>query len=153
MKTKERHISTEKKLIIGIIIGIILLAGLLYLFHTRWNGLYIVNNVPTSFVGVGIIIVISLTICTIFVLGFILLGIHFPPQFESEKQIKNLPNDFVNVDIKKFDNFSLSKFISRDDISCIAKLDEDGKITYSFNVKVKFYQTDDYELFLKYFDI
>lgn len=153
MKTKKRHISTEKKLIIGIILGIILLACLLYIYHNHWKGLYIVDNVPTSLVGVGIIIIISLTICTLFVLGAILLGIHFPHQSESEKRIKSLPNNFVNVAIKEFDNLPLSKFVSREDISCIAKLDEDGKVTYSFNLKAKFYKTDDYELFLKHFDI
>lgn len=153
MKTKERHISTEKMLIIGIIVGIIILASLLYIYHNHWEGLYIVDNVPTSLAGIGIIILISLSICTIFVLSFSLLVIRFPHESESEKRIKNLPNDFVNVDIKEFDNLPLSKFVSRDDISCIAKLDPDGKVTYSLNIKAKFHQTDDYELFLKYFNV
>lgn len=89
MKKDKRHITT-KKLIIGIVITIIVLSCLLYLYHNCWKGVYIVNDVPTSFVGVGIIIIISLTICTVFVLGGILLGIRFPPPAESEKQTKNI---------------------------------------------------------------
>lgn len=153
MKTKERHISTVTKLIIGITVVFIFLASLVYLYHSHWKGIYFVNDVPTSLVGVGIIALISFTICTMIVLGAILLGHYFPHKSESEKQIKNLPNKFVNVDIKDFDNLPLSKFVSKDDISCAAKLDEDGKVTYSFNIKPKFYQTDDYELFLKHFDV
>lgn len=153
MKTKERHISAKKFLIIGILVGIIVLAVLLYCYHNHWNGLYIVDNAPTSLVGVGIIAIISIMFCTIFSLIGFLLGIYFPPKAESEKHIKNLPNDFVNVDIKDFDNLPLSKFVSRGDISCIAKLDENGKIIYSFNIKPNHYQTDDYELFLKHFEL
>ena len=85
MKTKKRHISTVKKLIIGIILGIILLTSLLFIYHNHWNGLYIVDNVPTSLLGIGIIIIIFLTICTVFVLGSILIGIHFLSQSESKK--------------------------------------------------------------------
>jgi len=90
MKKEKRHISFEKKLIIGIVIAIIILAILLYLYHNCWKGVYIVNDVPTSFVGVGIIIIISLTICTVFVLGGILLGVRFPPPSESDKRSKNI---------------------------------------------------------------
>ena len=153
MKNKERHISTKKKLIIGLIIGIAILACFLYLYHNHWKWLYFVDDVPTSLLGVGIIILISGTICTVSVLGALLLGLCFPHQSESEKKIKKLPNDFVTVGIKDFENFPLSKFISREDISCTAKLDEDGKVTYSFNIESKSYQTDDYELFLEHFDV
>ena len=90
MKKQKRHISTEKKLIIGIVIAIISLSSLLYLYHNDWKGVYIVNDVPTSFVGVGIIIIISLTICTVFVLAGVLLGILFPSKPESQKQTKNI---------------------------------------------------------------
>ncbi len=90
MKKEKRHISLEKKLIIGIVIALIILTSLLYLYHNYWKGVYIVNNVPTSFVGVGIIIIISLTICAVFIQGGILLGVHFPPQPEIEKQNKNI---------------------------------------------------------------
>ncbi len=153
MKTKMRHSSTKKKLINGLIIGIILLASLLYVYHNHWNGLYIVDNVPTSITGVGIIIIISLAICSIFVLVAFLLRIYFPYQSSSQNQIKNLSDKFVNVTIKDFDSFPLAKFISKDDISCIAKLDEYGKVTYSFNMKAKFHQTDDYDQFIKHFDV
>lgn len=153
MEKQKRHISTKKKILIGIVIAILIFAGLLYLYHNHWNGLYIVDNVPTSLTGVGIIILMSFTLCTIFVLWIILFVIHFPPQSVSEKQIKKLPSDFVNVQIKDLDNIPLSKFISRDDISCIAKLDEDGKVNYSFHLKPKIYKTEDYELFLENFDV
>ena len=153
MKTKERHISSKKKLIIGMFIGITLLCILIYFYHKYWNGLHIVNNIPVSITGVGIIFTIFLTFCTIFVLGGILLAIYFPCQPESEKLIKNLPNNFVNVAIKDFDSLPLSKFISKEDISCVAKLDEDGKVSYSLNITAKFHKTDDYDLFLKHFNI
>lgn len=153
MKNKNRHISTEKKLIIVIVIVILIFAGLLYLYHNHWNGLYIVDNVPTSLEGVGIIVFMSFTMCTIFVLGITLFVIHFPPQSVSEKQIKNLPNNFVNVQFKDFDKILLSKFVSKDDIFCTAKLDEDGKVNYSFHLKPKIYKTEDYELFLENFDV
>ncbi len=151
MESKKRHNLNKRKLIIGLIFCVILLSSLLYFYHNHWNGLYIVNNIPTSITGVGIIIVISLTICTVFVLGGFLLGIYFPA--ESKKKLTNLSDKFVSVAIKDFDNFPLAKFISKDDISCIAKLGADKKVSYSFNVKAKFYQTDDYELFLKHFDV
>ena len=151
MESKKRHNLTKRKLIIGLIFCVILLSSLLYFYHNHWNGLYIVNSIPTSITGVGIIIVISLTICTVFVLGGFLLGIYFPT--ESDKKFTNLSDKFVNVAIKDFDSFPLAQFISKDDISCIAKIGEDGKISYSFNLETKFYQANDYELFLKHFDV
>ena len=153
MQTTKRRNSTVKKLIIGLIVSIILLACLLYLYHNHWKELYIVNNIPTSLTGVGIIIIISLTMCTILVSGGFLLNIYFPGQTTSQKQILNLSDNFANVAIKDFDNFPLAKLISKDDISCIAKLSEDGKVIYSFNLKAKLYQTEDYEMILKYFDV
>lgn len=89
MKKQKRHISIKKNLSIGIVITLIVLISLLYLYHNCWKGVYIVNDVPTSFVGVGIIIVIGLTFCTIAVLGGILLDICFPSKSESKKQTKN----------------------------------------------------------------
>lgn len=79
---KKRHIYW---LTTGLIVGIVLLASLLYLFHNHWKGVYIVDNVPTSLTGVWIIVGISLVICTVFVLGSILLGICFPDKSKSEK--------------------------------------------------------------------
>lgn len=149
MKTKKRHISTEKKLLSGVIASTILLFGLLYLYHNYWDGVYIVDSVPTSILGIVIIIVISLTICTMFVFGGFLFGISFP--MGTKKQPTNLCDEYTNVTIKDFDSFPLAKFISKDDISCIAKIDTDGKISYSFNLRAKLYQTDDYELFSTYF--
>lgn len=153
METKKHQISITKKLVVGLIITIILFSSLLYLYHNHWKDVYVVDNVPTSLTGVGIIVIMSITLCSIIVLVALLFGALLPYQSESEKKIKNLSDSFVNVTIKDFDSFPLSKFISRDDISCIAKLDENGKVSYSFNLKAKICQTDDYELFLKHFDI
>lgn len=153
MKKQKRRISIEKKLFAGIVIAILVLATLLYFYHNCWTGVYIIDEVPTSFVGVGIIFIISLVILTIFVLGALIFAIHFPSQTESEKQIQKLSKDFVNVQFKDFDNIPLSKFISKDDIFCTAKLDEDGKVIYTFYLKSKIYETKDYELFLKHFDV
>ena len=152
MKKEKRHISIEWRLIIGIIIAILISASLLYIYHNYWEGRFIVNNVPTSMAGVGIIILISLSFCAIFILVMTLLVIRFPVQSESEKQIKKLPHNFVNVHFKDFDNFTLSKFVSSEDITCFAKLDEDGKVVYSLQLNVEL-NTDDYELFLQYFEI
>lgn len=89
MKNKKRHISLEKKLIIALVIAIIIFACLLYVYHNYWKGVYIINNVATSFTGVVIVIVMSLTIFTVCVLGGLLLSILFPAQTESEKQNKS----------------------------------------------------------------
>ena len=153
MKTEKRNVSNDKKLIIGIVITLIILSCLLYFYHNYWKHVYIVNNVPTSITGVLIIIVISLTICTVLLLGGILLSVHIPGNQVNEKQMQNLSNDFVKLAIKDFDTFPLAKFISKEDISCIAKLDEKGNIVYSLNITTKLCQTRDYELFLKHFDI
>jgi len=83
---KKRHISAKKGLIIGILVGIILLASLLYLYHNQWKGVYVVDNVPTSLTGVGIIIGISAVICAIFVLGGFLLAVCFPDKSKSENK-------------------------------------------------------------------
>lgn len=80
MKRQNRHISNVKKLIIGMVAAIAILACLLYFYHTNWKGVYIVDNVPTSLVGVGIIIIIPLVTCTVVLLGGILLNTCFPKQ-------------------------------------------------------------------------
>ena len=87
---KKRHISIKKWLTIGLLVGIVLVASLVYIYHTCWKGLYIVNNVPTSLTGVGIIVGISLAICMVFVLGGLLLGVCFPNQSKSEKADKEI---------------------------------------------------------------
>ena len=151
MKTKEqrRHISI---IIASLIFEIITFGILLYFYHSSWEGVYIVDNVPTSLTGVGIIIIISLTIIAFFVLSAILLGIYFPPQPKSKKQI-NLPNDFVQVRVKDFDKLPLSAFIPKEDFYCMAKIDQDGNIIYLFNLKSNFHQTDNFDLFTHHFDV
>ena len=82
---KKRHISIKKGLLIGVIVGIVLVASLLYIYHTYWKGLYVVDNIPTSLTGLGIIVGISLAICMVLVFAGLLLGVCFPNQSKSEK--------------------------------------------------------------------
>ena len=151
MEKQKRHIpSLERNLIIGLIISLLVLATLLYFYHNHWNGLFIVNDVPTSIVGVGIIFIISVNLIVTAVLMGVLLFIHFPVNSKTERQTEKLSDTFKPIEFKDFDNFNLADFVSNEDVRCFAKKDENGKITIKISVT---HETDNPEIFVKHFKI
>lgn len=151
MKEQKRHISsTQRNLIIGLIISILVLAVLLYFYHNYWNGRFIVNDIPTSIAGVAIILVISANLLSTAVLGGILLSVLFPSQSKTQKQMEKLSDTFEPVQFKDFEYFTLSKLVSNKDVQALAKKDEHGRIIIKISVT---HETDDPELFVKHFKI
>lgn len=158
MQKEKRHISTEKKLIIGIVVSILIFAVSLYIFNNHIVGTSIINNIPALVVGVIVfIIVVASFFATCGLIGIlfsVILSNHYAKKsyLRSKEQIKALPNNFVNVHFKDFDSFRLASFVDSEDITCFAKLDEKGKVVYAIQLNIE-YETDDYETFLRHFDI
>lgn len=151
MKEQKRRISsTQRNLIIGLIISILVLAVLLYFYHNHWKGNFIVNDVPTSITGVAIIFVISANLITTAVLGGILLSALFPAQSKTQKEIEKLSDTFEPVQFKDFEYFTLSNLVSSENVKALAKKDKNGKITINISV---IHEIDDTELFVKHFKI
>jgi ABC-type uncharacterized transport system fused permease/ATPase subunit len=154
MKEKKRRISTEMKLIFGIVIAILVCLVSVYIYNNYLVGRSFKDNIPLFTVGLLVIIISLLSFfaiwCLIGLLIVVLLDLYNSKR--SKEQIKTMPNHFVNIYFKDFDNFRLASFVDSEDITCFAKIDENGNIVYALQLNVE-YETDDYETFLKHFDI
>lgn len=157
MKEK-RHISTEKKLIIGIVIAILVFVVSLYIYNNHMVGRSHNGNVLLLIAGLVVIAMLfGSAIATLGLIGCLSATLVFnydakKSYLKSKEQIKALPSNFVNVHFKDFDNFRLASFVASEDITCFAKLDENGKVVYAIQLNVE-YETDNYETFLTHFDV
>lgn len=158
MKKEKRHISTKMKLIIGIVVAILVCLVLVYIYNNYLVGRSFKDNILIFIVGVVIILMtLASGLSALALIGLLfgeILSNHYEKKsyLKSKEQIKALPSNFVNVQFKDFDNFRLSSFVDSKDITCFAKLDENGNVVYAFQLNVE-YETDDYETFLRHFDI
>lgn len=158
MKKEKRHISTKMKLIIGIVVAILVCLVSVYFYNNYLVGCSFKDNILILIVGVVVILMTFASGLSSLALIGLLFG-EIISNFEAKKsylkskeQIKALPSNFVNVHFKDFDSFRLARFVDSEDITCFAKLDENGKVVYSIQLNVE-YDTDDYEIFLRHFDV
>ena len=80
---------------------------------------------------------------------FILIGNYITKK--NIKKIQSLTNEFTPVFLKPNEN-TLSTYIPSNEIKCMAKLDEDGKIIYKIQVDIEA-STENYNAFLQEFEI
>ena len=122
MKKEERRISTEMKLIFGIVIAILVCLVSVYIYNNYLVGRSFKDNIPLFTVGLLVIIISLLSFfaiwCLIGLLIVVLLDLYNSKR--SKEQIKTMPNHFVNIYFKDFDNFRLSSFIDSEDITCFS---------------------------------
>ena len=157
MKKEKWYISTLKRLIIGLVISVLTCICTGYIYSVFMVGTSI-NTIIDLIVGfmVFLITLVSFFASLFFIIMIIsvIISNHEAKKsyMKNKEQIKALPSDFVNVHFKDFDNFRLSCFVDSEDITCFAKLDENGSVVYALQLNVE-YETDDYETFLRHFDI
>lgn len=158
MKKEKRHISNEKKLIIGIVVAILVCLVSVYIYNNYLVGRSFKDNILILIVGVVVILItfasgLSALALTGLFFGDIISNFEEKKSYlKSKEQIKALPSNFVNVHFKDFDSFRLASFVDSEDITCFAKLGENGKVVYAIQLNVE-YETDDYETFLRHFDV
>ena len=158
MKITKRHISFEHKLILGIVVAILAILLSLFIHNKFLVGHIFTDNVILSIVGVVVIFTIIVGVLSLTFLFGILIGeILFKPFarrsfLKSKEKIKELPNEFVDVHLKISNNFPLEDFVTSEDVTCFAKLNERGKVVCEIHINAE-YETDDYEVFLSHFDI
>lgn len=157
MKNGKWLISTLKRLIIGLVISVLTCICTGYIYSVFMVGTSI-HNILEFIVGfmVFLITLVSFFASLFFIIMIIsvIISNHKAKKsyLKNKEQIKALPSNFVNVRFKNFDNFRLASFVDSEDITCFAKLDENGKVVYAIQLNVE-YETDDYETFLRHFDI
>lgn len=79
---------------------------------------------------------------------FILIGKHITKK--NIKKIQSLTNEFRPVFLKPNGN-ELSMYIPNNEIKCMAKLDDNGKIIYKIQVNIE-NSTENYNAFLSEFE-
>ncbi len=111
------------------------------------------NPILRCIVGILFIILflVSLISLIIFIelLIFTLIGNYITKK--NIKKIQSLTNEFTPVFLKPNEN-TLSTYIPSNEIKCMAKLDEDGKIIYKIQVDIEA-STENYNAFLQEFEI
>lgn len=139
----KRYIVFEKKsVIIAVFVFIIMLLV----------GLFIaINNIIPPFIITNKIILVIYWIIIIVILifggfiGFVVsiewLIMTIYDEHKINKCYKNvnkqLSNNFSKIELKDFETAKLSKFISNEDIICMARLDENGNINYKITVNIE----------------
>lgn len=68
------------------------------------------------------------------------------------RKIHSLGKDFSPIVFKHWDSSPLAEFVDEDSVTCMAKLDDKGKIIYQIHVDAEM-STKDYMWFLKNFSI
>ena len=158
MEKQKRHISTEMKLFIGIVFAILVCLVSVYIYNNYLVGRSFKDNILILIVGVVVfLITLASGFFALALMGVLfgnILSNHYEKKsyLKSKEQIKALPSNFVNVHFKDFNNFRLASFVESEDITCFAKLDENEKVVYAIQLNVE-YETDDYETFLRHFDV
>lgn len=158
MKKEKRHISFEKQLIIVIIISVLSFVVSLYIYNNYLVGQNFKDNILLFIVGivVGLIIIASILVSLAFIgilFGTLLSNYYEKKEYlKSKEEIKVLPNDFVTVYLKNSNDFPLATFVASEDITCYAKLDENGKVVYKIQINAE-YETDNYNIFLRHFKV
>ena len=113
---------------------------------------YINNIALNRAIGVLIIILslVSLISFVIFIelFIFILIGNHITKK--NIKKIHSLTNEFRPVFLKPNGN-ELSMYIPNNEIKCMAKLDDNGKIIFKIQVNIE-NSTENYNAFLSEFE-
>lgn len=111
------------------------------------------NSILRGIIGVLFIILflVSLISLNVFIelLIFILIGNHITKK--NLKKIQTLTEEFTPVFLKQNGN-TLPSYIPSNEIKCMAKLDEDGKIIYKIQVDIES-STENYNAFLSEFEI
>ena len=113
-----------------------------------------INNIALNNSAIGVLIIIlslvSLISFVIFIelFIFILIGNHITKK--NIKKIHSLTNEFRPVFLKPNGN-ELSMYIPNNEIKCMAKLDDNGKIIYKIQVNIE-NSTENYNAFLSEFE-
>ena len=111
------------------------------------NSTVYINNIGVLIIILSLVSLISFVIfIELFI--FILIGNHITKK--NIKKIHSLTNEFRPVFLKPNGN-ELSMYIPNNEIKCMAKLDDNGKIIYKIQVNIE-NSTENYNAFLSEFE-
>lgn len=150
---KERNLSKDEKVMkIAIIASLVIfIVGYLVL-----KSILPISNIVIRFIVVAVILLLMFISCIIIITITTTLicckVLDYMKQKSKNKVLRKLSNEFSEVKLKGFENSTVSNFISYEEIRCVAKLDENGKIIYQVYINAEDI-TDNYGLFLNTFEI